>query len=146
LYIFLTSDGRAKLQNFTSAFQYTNRSHDVTPLSLVASTTWGESRWRCPEYYKEDHENHVPLPTVASDVWSFGCLILNVFTKQPPFQTLKVTADAVAQLNMGITPYSIEQRSKLNSQLQASVSQLIDFDPSNRPLIKDFLKIISTLL
>ncbi|KAF8594175.1 kinase-like protein [Ceratobasidium sp. AG-I] len=146
LYIFLTSDGRAKLQNFTSAFQYTARSNKITPLSLVASTTWGESRWRCPEYYKEDYENHVPLPTVASDMWSFGCLILNVLTKQPPFHTLKATADAVAQLNAGIAPYSIAQRSELNNQVQSMSNQLIDFNPSNRPLMKDLLKNLSSLL
>lgn len=50
----------------------------MTPLSLVTSTKYGPSPSRSPEYYKDLDENHVPLPTVASDIWAFGCVIVNV--------------------------------------------------------------------
>lgn len=77
-HVFLTSSGRARLENFTSAFQYANRAHDTMPLSSITSTPLLESGWQSPEYYKNKQEHHIPPPTTPSDIWSFGCMIFNV--------------------------------------------------------------------
>jgi len=55
-----------------------HESRKMTPLSSITSTRQGASPWRSPEYYRDLDENHVPLPTVASDIWAFACVIVNV--------------------------------------------------------------------
>lgn len=77
--IFLLSDGRAKLSNFTCAFQYVvGQPTDRNSLSAVVSTPQLPSLYCDPEYYKEKDINYLPLPTTAGDVWSFGSILLSV--------------------------------------------------------------------
>ncbi|KAG9075030.1 hypothetical protein FS749_013345, partial [Ceratobasidium sp. UAMH 11750] len=80
--IYITDEGRAKLTNFTCSFQYATQPTQIpAPLSSITSgSRGGVSRWRSPEYCRECiPEEHIPLPTAPSDIWSLGCIIISMF-------------------------------------------------------------------
>ncbi|KAF8596044.1 kinase-like protein [Ceratobasidium sp. AG-I] len=117
----------------------------MTPLSSITSTVYGKSRWRCPEYYKDRGENYIPPPTAASDIWSFGCVIVNIFLRELPFFTTDET-EYVTQLNGGIAPYSQEQLANLDGRILVVVQDMLARDPKARPSARDVLKNIAAIM
>jgi hypothetical protein len=77
--IFILPDGRAKLMNFTCAFHYiVGQPTGPSSLSSVISTPRQQSIYCDPAHYNEKDKNHIQLPTITGDVWSFGAVMLSV--------------------------------------------------------------------
>ncbi|KAB5590968.1 Serine/threonine-protein kinase mos [Ceratobasidium theobromae] len=142
LNIYLTDEGRAKLTNFTCAFQYTPRHQyrGKVLLSSIVSTRYGTSVWRSPEYYKNQNEHVVPIPTTASDIWSFGCIIANIFTSDPPFASVNIAGSLHLIGTHGVSAYSLEQWSKMDDQVSVIVGLMLETNPSARPSASNTLK------
>ncbi|KAH7322359.1 kinase-like domain-containing protein [Rhizoctonia solani] len=72
--IFVLPDGKAKLANFTCAFQYiSGQLKSSLQWSEVASTPSRPSLYCSPEF-----RDPFLFPTLAGDVWSFGVVVLAV--------------------------------------------------------------------
>ncbi|KAG8689578.1 Suppressor of Sensor Kinase (SLN1) [Ceratobasidium sp. 395] len=146
--IYITSGGQAKLTNFTCAFQYATQPTQIpAPLSSIASgTRGGVSRWRSPEYNRECiPEEHVPLPTAPSDIWSLGCIILNMFVREHPF--FKVPhQESIDQILAGVYPCEAPECASLDPRLLSLVRSMQSQDPAARPLAKDVSKVVSRLI
>ncbi|CUA78014.1 MAP3K epsilon protein kinase 1 [Rhizoctonia solani] len=77
--IFVLSSGRAKLTNFSCAFQYivTDPNNHIS-LSAMAGAPQLPSLYCSPEQHTESGKDRIFLPTLAADIWSFGSTALSV--------------------------------------------------------------------
>ncbi|KAF8602812.1 kinase-like protein [Ceratobasidium sp. AG-I] len=144
--VYLTDDGLAKLSNFTSACQYVANEAEGrnTPFSSVVSGISGPTRWKSPEFYLNKGREDIPRPTVPSDLWSFGCLVMNILAGAPPYASAN-DAVAVAQMNAGVAPFSSEQYSEIDERTLALLKPLLSLDPAERPLAGQLLKELHSL-
>ncbi|KAJ1305688.1 hypothetical protein OPQ81_010426 [Rhizoctonia solani] len=72
--IFVLPNGRAKLTNFTCAFQYIpSLSATTSQLSVAVSVPPKPSLYCSPESL-----DPLQFPTLAGDVWSFGAVVLSI--------------------------------------------------------------------
>ncbi|KAF9451854.1 kinase-like protein [Macrolepiota fuliginosa MF-IS2] len=77
--VLLRDDGRALLADFGLA--------RIAMITHIASSTGlanGTTRWKAPELFPQKLADEA-LPTRESDIWSFGCLCYEVFTRRIPF-------------------------------------------------------------
>ncbi|KAG8722567.1 hypothetical protein FRC09_006084 [Ceratobasidium sp. 395] len=145
-HIFITDSGHVRLTNFTSAFQYiVNRSQIPAPLSSVVSTPYRFSHWQSPEYYRnfqDENADHIPLPTIFSDIWSFGCVLLSTFARDLPFFSMGVS-EAVEKIREGASPCPPEQYSLLDPRIVSLVRSILVQDPAARPSAREILQSLS---
>lgn len=142
--IFVLPDGRAKLANFTCSFQYiVGQPTSRSPLSAVISIPRLPSLYSGPEYYQERADDHVPLPTVASDIWSFGSVMLSTFSEE--FRN-KAPSEHIAQLMASVAPCDSVDNSALEDRVLALIRPVLVYEPSHRPSARDVLNRISDLM
>ncbi|KAG8787011.1 hypothetical protein FRC12_015995 [Ceratobasidium sp. 428] len=141
--IYITDDGRAKLTNFTSAFQYATQPTQIpAPMSSIASAKRGVSFWNSPEYCREKTDEYIPLPTASSDVWALGCMLLLIFVqKHPIFRTHWKTT--IEQILEGIYPSEAPECADLDDRLLSLVRDIFKEDPAARPLSRSVLEVVS---
>lgn len=70
----MSADGIAKLGDFGSSKRF-----DLSTSANLAGTFKGSVRWMAPEVIKENHYGR------KSDIWSFGCTVLEMVTGTVPW-------------------------------------------------------------
>ncbi|KAG2041331.1 kinase-like domain-containing protein [Suillus americanus] len=64
----------------------------LTMCSEISGTSYIRSnvRWAAPELFEvPENEESLPTPQPASDIYSFGCIILQVMTGRPPYADVR---------------------------------------------------------
>jgi hypothetical protein len=88
----------------------------------------GPIRWMAPESLKSS------VFSEKSDVWSYGCMLIEIFTGKPPFAELDVFKTAVAVRDEGHSP-SIPETAPIWAQ--AIMHQCFHQDPQARPSFQE---------
>ncbi|KAJ1299401.1 hypothetical protein OPQ81_011082 [Rhizoctonia solani] len=138
--IFILPNGRAKLANFTCAFQYIS--------GQTASTLqWSETiavPLQPTLYLSPESRDLSAFPTSAGDVWSFGVVMLSSFSVQ--FRATSLD-QYTANLDQGDSPINLPGiAADCDTQVYAIVKSILIFEPSNRPSIPTLLPELSGLL
>ncbi|EUC63638.1 kinase domain protein, partial [Rhizoctonia solani AG-3 Rhs1AP] len=113
--IFVLSNGRAKLTNFSCAFQYI--------------VTHPNSHISFPEQYAESGEDRIFLPTLATDIWSFGSVILSMFSMDFRHRD---PASHVTQFATGTISYELEDTSETYRWTKGLIESMLVLDPARR--------------
>jgi len=97
--VLITNEGKACLCDFglsalMIAFHGT---------SFYTSTIGGNARWAAPEIYSITNNEAAPSVTVQSDVYSFGCILLEV--NPPTSYNYSPTLQVITQILSGQVPY-----------------------------------------
>ncbi|KZV95658.1 WD40 repeat-like protein [Exidia glandulosa HHB12029] len=94
--VLVSNDGTARLSDF--GFSVILADHS---LSLTQSTTaHGTFRWMAPELHLDDDIHY----SYASDIWAFGCLVIEIFSGERPYHTLKRDVQVIAAVTKGDPP------------------------------------------
>jgi len=73
--------------------------------NYYTSSLGGAVRWAAPELFDVPAASAVlPKATVASDVYSYGSVVLEVLSGNVPYHQLKSDAQVLIQLSKGIKP------------------------------------------
>ncbi|CAE6420901.1 unnamed protein product [Rhizoctonia solani] len=128
--IFVLSNGRAKLTNFSCAFQYiVTHPNSHISLSAMASTPLLPSLYCSPEQYAESGEDRIFLPTLATDIWSFGSVILSMFSMDFRHRD---PASHVTQFATGTISYELEDTSETYRWTKGLIESMLVLDPARR--------------
>ncbi|TDL23005.1 kinase-like protein [Rickenella mellea] len=107
--------------------------------STLGSTTGngtGTVRWQAPELLHNDNDGALVYASQESDMYSFGCVCIEVMTDEPPFAELKRDGAVVLAVSKGQKP----QRPTgdcvsrgLNDSLWELMMRCWDDEPNRRP-------------
>ncbi|KAJ8582143.1 kinase-like protein, partial [Rhizopogon salebrosus TDB-379] len=110
----------------------------------------GNPRWMAPEYVtpdlnledSEDSEIQSPdKPTKEGDIYSFGCVMLQILSGKEPYARLKNAEHVAGAIVLGRAPFNAVQIDMNSSQRQLS-SQCLSREPKERPSIVEITTIV----
>ncbi|TDL15576.1 kinase-like protein [Rickenella mellea] len=134
--IFVTHSGIACLGDFGLT-----RFRDSQDNNIWQSTTGnasGTSRWTAPELLASDVSGQNIRANRASDIYSFGCVCLEVFTGNPPFSEIlreAVVVMAIIQKQTPQRPFGDCVKHGLDDSMWDMISQCWHADPNLRPTV-----------
>ncbi|CAE6520867.1 unnamed protein product [Rhizoctonia solani] len=141
--IYIFPGQRAKLTNFTCAFQYIcgnwESSHQWAEAVVVPSH---RSIFHSPES-KNQPELELAFPTLAGDVWSFGIVMLSLYSAR--FRSTNLE-DYNSYIEAGNSPLDLREASKdCDAQALAILRSTLAFEPLNRHSMSTVLSQLSHL-
>ncbi|KAF7976172.1 hypothetical protein HWV62_7324 [Athelia sp. TMB] len=98
--VLITNEGKACLCDFGLS-SLMLEFHDPT---FCTSTIGANARWAAPEIYRISGEEAVPTATMASDVYSFGCILLEILSGLIPYHYLARDGQVLLELQNGTKP------------------------------------------
>ncbi|TDL15027.1 kinase-like protein [Rickenella mellea] len=138
--IFVTPSGTACLADFGLArFRDSN---ELTQGSTSGNDA-GTSRWQAPELFYTDASGKTARPTRESDVYSFGCVCLEIFTGNVPFHEICRESAVVMAIMQGKTPQrSLEglTYSGPDQELWETIEMCWRADPIQRPRVSHLVE------
>ncbi|KAG8932401.1 hypothetical protein FRC02_001199 [Tulasnella sp. 418] len=111
---------------------------------ITGFTTTNANIGRTPRFLSPELLNDEPK-TVKSDIWAFGCLLIQILTGQVPYPQLHSTAAISTAIIRGSSPYSNEILDSLpipSNAFSEDIRKCWDMDPSVRPDVRSLLDII----
>ncbi|XP_019150370.1 PREDICTED: mitogen-activated protein kinase kinase kinase 1-like isoform X2 [Ipomoea nil] len=120
--ILVDDSGFVKLADFGLA--------QIIKLNNVQSIT-GTAFWMAPEVVRGRNSNWL-----AADIWSLGCTVLEMLTRQPPYFHLE-TVQALFKIANGKPP---DVPSTLSSNAQDFIHKCLQVDPNARPTASQLLE------
>ncbi|KAI0070448.1 kinase-like protein [Panus rudis PR-1116 ss-1] len=97
--VLIDKDDSALLTDFGMA-----KFADVNAMTENSNRSEGASRWLPPELLPLEYTDVPARPTPKADVYSFGCLWLELHTRRPPYPDSREGAAIVAKVIRGIQP------------------------------------------
>ncbi|KAJ7576222.1 kinase-like domain-containing protein [Mycena floridula] len=131
--ILINDHGRAVLCDFGA-------SKILVPGSpLLSGSHPGSLRWMAPEVIKPGQ-----IISLKADVYSFGCLCIEVFTNKRPFD--EIINDGAVILEVAVKRRQPQRpRSLSDDLLWATIETCFAYDPSDRPSVAEVCSILGSL-
>ncbi|RWS22099.1 hypothetical protein B4U80_05313, partial [Leptotrombidium deliense] len=120
--IFLTSGGKLKLGDFGCCMKLKN--HTTLPGELNAFV--GTPAYMAPEIFMR---NPIEGHGRAADIWSIGCVVLEMLTGRRPWHDLDNSYQIMFRVGMGDTP---EAPSDISEEGKDFISHCLQHDPKHR--------------
>ncbi|TDL24377.1 kinase-like protein [Rickenella mellea] len=115
------------------------RDSQESTLGATTGNTTGTLRWQAPELFDSFDDGGTTHPSQESDIYSFGCVCLELMTGKPPFMEIRRDGAVMKAIMNGQTPRRpIEDLLKygLDDNLWAVMEKCWSHDPTRRPEIE----------
>jgi len=105
----------------------------------------GNTRWMAPEFVAPNiqySEGELPQqkPTKAGDIYSFGCVMLQILSGKEPYGWIKAAQQVIGAIMLGWEPFrGAINMTAINRQLS---SQCLSKEPEGRPSIIDITTVV----
>lgn len=123
--ILISSDGVLKVGDFGSSKQFGDFDKGLT------RSIKGSPYWMAPEVIRKDGHG------VKADIWSFGCVLIEMVTGRPPWSNY--TNDTQKILLLIAKDDSYPEIPQTSPMLQDVIKRCLKRDPSLRPTCEDLL-------
>ncbi|KAJ1300892.1 hypothetical protein OPQ81_003318 [Rhizoctonia solani] len=142
--IFVLPNGRAKLTNFSCAFQYiVTHPNSHMSLSSMAAGPKLPSLYCSPEQHEEADKERIFLPTLLGDIWSFGSVVLSMFSAA--FRD-KDPASHAAQLMAGVVSYQLDDAPEMDSWTKPLIDSTLVLDASQRRTARSVMNTLALII
>ncbi|KAG1730477.1 kinase-like domain-containing protein [Suillus lakei] len=104
----------------------------------------GNVRWMPPEAFpaggedEDEDEAQYEKPTKAWDIYSYGCVVLQIFSGNQPYAWIKQFQTVISALQKGREPFRDIQPHGVYQQLSPCLNKL----PADRPTIDDIMGVL----
>ncbi|KIK79811.1 hypothetical protein PAXRUDRAFT_160273 [Paxillus rubicundulus Ve08.2h10] len=99
--VLISASGRAQLADFGLSSIMV----EFMGTSYLSSSMNGTARWAAPEIFTtSDDETSAWVPTERSDIYSFGSIMLQVYTGEVPYVNLQRDVQVLLALSRGVKP------------------------------------------
>ncbi|KAJ7641852.1 kinase-like domain-containing protein [Roridomyces roridus] len=140
--ILIDDDGKALIADLGLSF--IEREQDVTAASK-SSTCGGTSRWMAPErLVPSAFDRPSPKATASSDVYSFGMLMLEVYTGAPPWASQPAEMVVLLDVVRNIRPLRPTDGS-IDDAMWRIVEQCWAHQPEERPTILQVYNLLACI-
>ncbi|KAG2144100.1 kinase-like domain-containing protein [Suillus bovinus] len=133
--ILVSSDGRLCLGGFGLSMILAESSN-----TIFKSGYAGNIRWMAPELLQVGEEEVVSKPTKASDIYSYGCIMMQVFSGHQPFAHMKSTIHIMAALEKGHIPFA--QLAGIDEEIQRFVQLCWSKNREYRPSVEKIVEFL----
>ncbi|KAJ1303890.1 hypothetical protein OPQ81_008302 [Rhizoctonia solani] len=124
--VYVTQGGTAKLGEFGLSRLVAGFPHLVPSICVD-----GITRWMSPECFVKNGIQPGPLK-VQLDIWSFGCTLFEVITKDIPYHQYKYDAQVVLRITSGFLPGKLEHPGYYLPNSNEQASQVSNHTTVNR--------------
>ncbi|KAG1799065.1 kinase-like domain-containing protein [Suillus variegatus] len=133
--VLISADGRLHLADFGLS----------TILSEAQNSTFsschpGNVRWMAPEMLAIPEEGGVVVPTKAADVYSYGCIMLQLFCGRAPYLWLMQANHVIAARLKGTEPFC--QFANIEGVHKEYSLKCISVEPRDRPVASAIAKFL----
>lgn len=123
--VLVTPDGIVKLSDFGSSKRF-----DCDSFGLTKSLK-GSPYWMAPEVVQR--QGH----SFSADIWSLGCLVIEMVTGKPPWSNY--SKDAKEVLNLISTPGNLPVIPECSPEMRQFILVCLQREPERRPSINELL-------
>ncbi|KZV81821.1 kinase-like protein [Exidia glandulosa HHB12029] len=124
--ILVSDEGDARICDFGLASM-------LYEIPSTATSMRGTLRWMAPELFKDDDARH----TTYSDVWAFGCVVIEVLSGNLPYYPdIKSDPGVIIALSKNEPP---KRPGAMSDEWWTIVSSCLDLNPAERPSVKGLL-------
>ncbi|KAG8895094.1 hypothetical protein FRB99_000769, partial [Tulasnella sp. 403] len=108
-------------------------------VTMAANTNHiGTSRYRSPELFIDGN-----CPTLESDVWAWGCLLLEVVTSRIPYDEILLEGAVIHQIQEKILPAALDSLDNCPSHVRELLTDCWKIAPGLRPSMEQTLTFLS---
>ncbi|KZS88613.1 kinase-like protein, partial [Sistotremastrum niveocremeum HHB9708] len=136
LNILVNVEGRALLADFGLSRQVTqslDRPKDMCNLGA------GTTKWLAPELVMHDP----PIPSTYSDVWAFGCIIMEIFVNTTPYSNCRYYQAILKKILDKTPPHEglpeVEQKIRSVPELWELCLKCWEQQPEERPIVSHII-------
>ncbi|KAG2033156.1 kinase-like domain-containing protein [Suillus americanus] len=123
--ILVSSEGRLYLGDFGLSIILTE-----SESTTFDSCHPGNIRWLAPEVLVEEESDK---PTKACDVYSYGCIMMQVFSGHQPYRHIKSIYAVMSAMSRGVEPFS--QLTNIDEEIQRFARLCLSRNREYRPLV-----------
>ncbi|KAG1818289.1 kinase-like domain-containing protein [Suillus variegatus] len=109
------------------------------------STHTGNVRWAAPELlaipYVEEGSTTMNKPNKASDIYSYGCIMMQVFSGRQPYASLQQAFHVIAAVLGGRKPFS-PLATSIGEEIRPFALQCLSTDMGCRPLVGEIVEFL----
>ncbi|KAG2116134.1 kinase-like domain-containing protein [Suillus clintonianus] len=144
--VFIDESGRACLADYGLAFI-----NEFSAMNMTASTTDthhgpNAARWTAPELVLEDSDSFV-RPTMSSDIYSFGCIMLQILVGQLPYWWARSSTQVILAMAHKMLPIRDDPNvPRLHEHHVLFLKRCWGPDPHSRPSSADAAKFVAAEL
>ncbi|KIK74433.1 hypothetical protein PAXRUDRAFT_545849, partial [Paxillus rubicundulus Ve08.2h10] len=132
--ILINGDGRPLISDFTLSSIFAHRS----PMSNFQSFAPTSFRWTAPELLGPAEKE----PTIKSDVYSYGCVMLHTMSGQLPYGEMH-DISVLLEKRHGRRP-QIPVHSPIEGTHCKWINDCLDVTPEHRPSLPDIIRFLSS--
>ncbi|OJA09211.1 hypothetical protein AZE42_00662 [Rhizopogon vesiculosus] len=139
--IFVDDSGNLRLADFGLSM-IAAESGNLTFGSLQA----GNTRWMAPEFVDflddSDEPQSPQKPTKTGDIYSFGCVMLQILSGEEPYAWIKHAVHVITAIASGRKPFKRRVNTNMNEAYELLSSQCLSNIPEQRPSIAEITTIM----
>ncbi|CAG9336267.1 unnamed protein product [Blepharisma stoltei] len=124
--VLIASTGQVKLSDFGSSRQFEELG------TKVSKSLKGSPYWMAPEIVMREGHSY------SADIWSYGCLLIEIASGRPPWSDF--TRDAKEVLRLISLSHSLPTIPKVSQSLQDLILKCLNRDPQLRPSARELLR------
>ncbi|GAB1523549.1 hypothetical protein RhiTH_006699 [Rhizoctonia solani] len=140
--VVVDTTGTPKLTNFEFGCQYQHTDNPVKAQVLNAPPLASHpTRWDAPELFQDVSDSRAPFPTRYTDLWSFGSLIMFIYSCKLPYAQSELPG-AIARLVSGEKPYAEDDCAYEIRSLASSLWEDIPYQRSSASKVLEMIEVL----
>ncbi|OJA13752.1 hypothetical protein AZE42_01526 [Rhizopogon vesiculosus] len=140
--VLVSGDGRLCLGNFSFSMDIFSMNVAEPKATTGNSCHVGNVRWMAPEILAIPDEGTSPRPTEATDVYSYGCIMIYLLSGHRPYSRLAQGMHVILARVRGVEPFSQPQIEGVPEDVREFAGRCLSTSGEDRPRIFEIVQFL----